>query len=166
MHIFRGRCATTWLFETNHVFELAWSSLKSGLKGKDGLGPWKTSTALRWEGNLFQVHLHALIAFLFLIEDFGEAMGFKGPKMIPFWCLMPKGEKIRPKQEMDQLPLENFENIRVRAFVLSKYSYCLLLSKVGLLWENGWLWKKGEFLNLWSISLGTTLFMSQQVCLT
>jgi hypothetical protein len=35
---------------------------------------------------------------------------------------------------MDQLPLENFENSRVRAFVLSKYSYCLLLSKVGLLW--------------------------------
>jgi hypothetical protein len=23
---------------------------------------------------------------------------------------MPKGEKIRPKQEMDQLPLEKFEN--------------------------------------------------------
>jgi hypothetical protein len=22
---------------------------------------------------------------------------------------MPKGEKIRPKQQMDQLPLENFE---------------------------------------------------------
>jgi hypothetical protein len=43
--------------------------------------------------------------------------------MIPFWCLMPKGEKIRPKK-MDQLPLENFENSRVRAFVLSKYSYC------------------------------------------
>jgi hypothetical protein len=31
--------------------------------------------------------------------------------MIPFWCLMPKGEKLRPKQ-MDQLPLENFENSR------------------------------------------------------
>jgi hypothetical protein len=45
-------------------------------KGKGGLGPWKTSTALRWEGNLFQVHLHALIAFLLLTEDFGEAMGF------------------------------------------------------------------------------------------
>jgi hypothetical protein len=53
--------------------------------------------------------------------------------MIPFWCLMPKGEKLRPKQEMDQLPLENFENSRVRAFVLSKYSYGLLLSKIGLL---------------------------------
>jgi hypothetical protein len=46
---------------------------------------------------------------------------------------MPKGEKLRLKQ-MDQLPLENFENVRVRAFVLSKYSYCLLLSKVGRLW--------------------------------
>jgi hypothetical protein len=38
----------------------------------------KTSTALRWEGNLLQVHLHTLIAFLLLIDDFGEAMGFKG----------------------------------------------------------------------------------------
>jgi hypothetical protein len=68
--------------------------------------------------------------------------------MIPFWCLMPKGEKIRLKQ-MDQLPLENFENSRVRAFVLSKYSYCLLLSKIGLLWgECLIMGKRGEFLNI------------------
>jgi hypothetical protein len=39
--------------------------------------------------------------------------------MILFWCLMSKGEKLRPKQ-MDQLPLENFENSRVRIFYLSK----------------------------------------------
>jgi hypothetical protein len=32
---------------------------------------------------------------------------------------MPKREKLRPKQ-MDQLPLENFENSRVRIFDLSK----------------------------------------------
>jgi hypothetical protein len=57
MHIFRGRCATTWPFETNRVLEFAWFSLKGGLKGKGGLGPWKTSTALRWEGNSLQVHL-------------------------------------------------------------------------------------------------------------
>jgi hypothetical protein len=44
--------------------------------------------------------------------------------MIPFWCLMPKGEKLRPKQEMDQLPLENFENSRVRAFVLLELLFC------------------------------------------
>jgi hypothetical protein len=26
---------------------------------------------------------------------------------------MPKGEKIRPKQQMDELPLENIENSRI-----------------------------------------------------
>jgi hypothetical protein len=74
--------------------------------------------------------------------------------MIPFWCLMPKGKKLRQKQ-MDQLPLVNFENNRVRTFDLSKYSNC----KFGLLWgriiDYG---KKGEFLALdqfysWIISL-------------
>ena len=59
---------------------------------------------------------------------------------------MPKGEKIRPKQEMDQLPLENFENSRVRTFDLSKYSKCLFLSKVGLLWgECLIMGKRGSF---------------------
>jgi hypothetical protein len=74
--------------------------------------------------------------------------------MIPFWCLMPKGEKLRPKQ-MDQLPLENFENSRVRTFVLSKYSYVQNLASCG---ENIGLWEKGEFLALdqffsWNTSL-------------
>jgi hypothetical protein len=52
---------------------------------------------------------------------------------------MLKGEKLRPKQ-MDQLPLENFENSRVRTFVLSKYSYA---QKVCLLWGEVGLWEKG-----------------------
>jgi hypothetical protein len=52
--------------------------------------------------------------------------------MIPFWCLMPKGEKLRLKQ-MDQLPLENFENSRVRIFDLSKI---LLLQNLSLVGEN------------------------------
>ena len=58
---------------------------------------------------------------------------------------MPKGDKIRPKQEMDQLPLENFENSRVRVFVCQNTLVCLLLSKVvGRRLNYG---KKGEFLN-------------------
>jgi hypothetical protein len=57
---------------------------------------------------------------------------------------MPKGEKLRPKQ-MDQLPLENFENSRVRTFDLSKYSYCKIWSLVGRFYDYG---KKGEFLAL------------------
>jgi hypothetical protein len=50
---------------------------------------------------------------------------------------MPKGEKIRPKQEMDQLPLENFEKVELEFLfmkILFVVSYCLFLSKVSLLW--------------------------------
>jgi hypothetical protein len=57
---------------------------------------------------------------------------------------MPKGEKLRPKQ-MDQLPLENFENsrVRVRTFDLAKYSQC---AKFGLLWgEYLIMGKRGSF---------------------
>jgi hypothetical protein len=43
---------------------------------------------------------------------------------------MLKGEKLRPKQ-MDQLPLVNFENNRVRTFDLSKRTFDL--SKILLL---------------------------------
>jgi hypothetical protein len=56
---------------------------------------------------------------------------------------MPKGEKIRPKQEMDQLPLVNFENSRVIVFVCQNTRVCLLLSKVGLLWGEGLIMGKG-----------------------
>ena len=68
--------------------------------------------------------------------------------MILFWCLMPKGEKIRPKQEMDQLPLENFENSRVRVFVCQNTLVYLLLSKVGLLWGEGVIMGKGGVFEL------------------
>jgi hypothetical protein len=50
-----------------------------------------------------------------------------------------RGEKLRPKH-LDQLPLENFENSRVRTFVLSKYSYVQNLASCG---ENVGLWEKG-----------------------
>jgi hypothetical protein len=56
---------------------------------------------------------------------------------------MPKGEKIRPKQEMDQLPLENIEKSRVRVFVCQNTLVCLLLSKVGLLWGEYLIMGKG-----------------------
>jgi hypothetical protein len=50
---------------------------------------------------------------------------------------MPKEEKIRPKQEMDQLPLENFEKVELE-FLFVKIplfaSYCQKLVSCG---ENG-----------------------------
>jgi hypothetical protein len=54
---------------------------------------------------------------------------------------MPKGEKLRPKQ-MDQLPLVNYENNRVRTFDLSKI---LLLQNLVSCGENFDYGKKGEF---------------------
>jgi hypothetical protein len=61
---------------------------------------------------------------------------------------MPKGEKLRPKQ-MDQLPLENFENSRELELLLWQntliVSYCQSWSLVGRMFDYG---KKGEFLNL------------------
>jgi hypothetical protein len=45
------------------------------------------------------------------------------PRLIPFWCLMPKGEKIRPKQ-MDQLPLLKFlKKSRVELLICQNNSY-------------------------------------------
>jgi hypothetical protein len=61
-------------------------------------------------------------------------MGLKGPKLISFWCLMQKGEKIRPKQEMDQLPLENFEKVELEFLfvkILFFVSYCQKLVSCG-----------------------------------
>jgi hypothetical protein len=61
---------------------------------------------------------------------------------------MPKGEEIRPKQEMDQLPLENIENSRVEFCVVKILLLSLSakrLSLVGRMLDYG---KKGEFLNL------------------
>jgi hypothetical protein len=68
---------------------------------------------------------------------------------------MPKGEKLRPKQEMDQLPLENFESNRdLRILKVVKlellFVKILLLSLIVKSWsllvrmfDYG---KKGEFL--------------------
>jgi hypothetical protein len=62
--------------------------------------------------------------------------------LIPFWCLMPKGEKIRPKQ-MDQLPLVKFlKKSRVELLICQNNSY---YQNVGRMFDYG---KKGEFLAL------------------
>jgi hypothetical protein len=73
-----------------------------------------------------------------------------------------KGEKLRPKQ-MDQLPLENFENSRARTFDLSKYSYCQNLVSLGRFYDYG---KRGSFWYLINFSFGLSLFLPKQVSLT
>jgi hypothetical protein len=82
--------------------------------------------------------------------------------MISFWCLMPKGEKLRPKQ-MDQLPLENFENSRVRIFDLSKI---LLLQNLVSCGGEYLIMGKGGVWHLINFSIGISLFVPKHVCLT
>jgi hypothetical protein len=101
--------------ETNLFVEYSLYSLKVALKGKSELGQKRASTAFRYQYILSQVRTYVLIA-LFLLFDilvsmyFGEAMGLKGPKVLLFWCLMPKGEKLRPKQ-MDQPTTCEFQKL-------------------------------------------------------
>jgi hypothetical protein len=65
---------------------------------------------------------------------------------------------------MDQLPLENFENSRVRSFDLPKYSKYLFLSKVGVLWgECLFMGKGGVFESLTNFSWNTSLYASTSV---
>jgi hypothetical protein len=91
-------------------------------------------------------------------------MGLKGPKLIPFWCLMPKGEKIRPKQEMDQLPLENIEKVELEFLfvkILLFVSYCQKWPLVGRIFDYG---KKGEFLkSLINFSWNNSRYVSTSV---
>jgi hypothetical protein len=73
---------------------------------------------------------------------------------------MPKGEKLRPKQ-MDQLPLVNFENNRVRTFDLSKI---LLLQNLVSYGGEFWLWEKGGVFGTWSIFLLKYLWICPNKC--
>jgi hypothetical protein len=61
---------------------------------------------------------------------------------------MPKGEKIRPKQEMDQLPLEFLKIVELELLFCQNtliVSFCQNWSLVGRMFDYG---KKGELLNL------------------
>jgi hypothetical protein len=65
---------------------------------------------------------------------------------------------------MDQLPLEDFENSRVRIFDLSKI--LLLQNLVSCGGEFVIMGKRGSFWILINFTLGISLFMPKQVCLT
>jgi hypothetical protein len=74
-------------------------------------------------------------------------------KIDPVLVLDAKGEKIRPKQEMDQLPLENFENSRVQSFCFGKILLMSLLVKswslAGRMFDYG---RKGEFFRVFVLA--------------
>jgi hypothetical protein len=84
--------------------------------------------------------------------------------MILFWGLMPKGEKLRPsKAKWISQPLVNFENRGVRFWFLSKYSYYKIWFLMG---ENFDYEKRGSLCHFINFTLGISLDLPKQVCLT
>jgi hypothetical protein len=94
-----------------------------------------------------------LLPILLLIEDFGEAMGFIGPRLIPFWCLMPKGEKIKAKvingsatTKWISYHLRDFENSRIELLVCQITFVVSFVKSWPLVGRSVDYGKKGEFL--------------------
>jgi hypothetical protein len=77
-----------------------------------------------------------------LVWHFGVAMGLKGPKALLFWCLMPKGEKLRPKQMDQPTTCWISKTIELESLRLIKTH---LLQNCSLMGENFRYGKKGEF---------------------
>jgi hypothetical protein len=145
------------------VFKYTWCSLKGALKGKGELGPCKDFHCTPVLVYLIPSSFLCSYCMFALNWHFWWGNGVKGPIMTPFWCLMPKGEKLRPKQ-MDQLPLVNSENNRVGTFDLSKM--LLLQNLVSCGGESMIMGKRRSFWHLINFTLGLSLFMPKQVSLT
>jgi hypothetical protein len=138
------------------VFEYTWCSLKCELKGKDELGPCKDfhcTSVLVYSSPSSYLCSHCLFT---LNWHFWWGNGVKGPRMIQFWCLMPKGEKLRPKSKWISYHLRILKKVELEFLICPKYSYCKIWPRVGgRIFYYG---KKGEFLVLdqffhWNISL-------------
>jgi hypothetical protein len=145
------------------LLEYTWCNLKGGLKGKGELGPCKDFHCTPVLVYLIPSSFLCSYCLFALNWHFWWGNGVKDPIMIPFWCLMPKGEKLRPKQ-MDQLPLVNFDNNRVRTFDLSKM--LLLQNLVSCGGEFMITGKRGSFWLLINFTLGLSLLMPKQVSLS
>jgi hypothetical protein len=62
--------------------------------------------------------------------------------VLPFWCLIPKGEKLRPKQMDQPTTCEISKIVELEALYLIK---TLLLQKLFSYGGDFLLWEKGEF---------------------
>jgi hypothetical protein len=66
-------------------------------------------------------------------------MGLRGQIVLLFWCLLPKGEKLRPKQ-LDQLPLVEFKGL-VKVYLV--FDQNPLIAKIDLLRGINLIMEKG-----------------------
>jgi hypothetical protein len=118
-------------------------------KGKGGLGPCKTSTALWWKSNFFQVHLRTLIAFVFLLKILVRQWGSRA-KIDPVLVLDAKGgENKGQSNKWISYHLRVSENSRIELLVCQNSFIVSLVKSWLLVGRSVDYEKKGEFLNSW-----------------
>jgi hypothetical protein len=87
-------------------------------------------------------------------------MGLKGQIVLLFWCLMPKGEKLRPKQ-LDQPTTCEFQNFSIRFLVFDQNP--LIAKKCSLVGEKFDYGKRGSFWHLIKFTLERSFDLPKQV---
>jgi hypothetical protein len=135
------------------LLEYTWCSLKIYWKGK---WTWMTTRLPLHSGSSIFNSKFILVLSLplcsYLIFWWGN--GVKGPKMIPFWCFMPKGEKLRAKATGSANHLWISKIVELEFVFCTNDSYCKIWSLMGVNFDYG---KKVEFLAVdqfysWNIS--------------
>jgi hypothetical protein len=149
MHMFRGRMCynltplrlTCLLSTLDIVSKLYWN-------GKVNLDKERASTAFRYQCIVSQVCTCDLIAFCSYLTFWCDN-GVKGPKVLLFWCLMPKGEKLRPKQMNQPTTCDLWISkiVELESLCLIK---TLILQKIILLWGRISIMGKGRVFSIWS----------------
>jgi hypothetical protein len=142
MHMFRGRMGYN-LTPLRQTYLLSTLKIVSRMywKGKVNLDKERASTALRYKCILSQVRTNVLIAFCsYFTLWWGN--GVKGPKVLLFWCLMQKGEKLRAKANGSANHLRISKIVELESLCLIKI---LLTQKLFSYGGEIWLWEKGEF---------------------
>jgi hypothetical protein len=88
-------------------------------------------------------------------------MRLKGQKGLPFWCLMPKGEKLMPKQMDQPTTCEISKMLDLEVLYLIKTLFCTNCSLTG---ENFHYGKRGSLWHLIKFTHDRSLDLIKQVC--
>jgi hypothetical protein len=99
----------------------------------------RASTTFQYQCIVSQVPICVFSLPLILFDICVRQMGLKGQIVLLFWCLMPKGEKLRSKQ-LDQPTTCEFQNFSVRFLVFDQNP---LIAKTVLLWGRNLIMGKG-----------------------
>jgi hypothetical protein len=142
------------------LLEWLWYSLKVELKGKRR--NWTKGLPLHSAINVSCPKFFFVFSLPFnLFWHFGEAMGLKGQQVLLFWCLMPKGEKLKPKATGSSNHLWISKIVELDSLCLIK---TLLLQKLFSYGGENWLWEKGGVFGIFTLE--RSLDLPKLVCLT